>query len=349
MVTPEQKARIEANRKAALQRLQARGIVSSSNSNNSSVKGSSTVQNNTNVESRRKQDDMAALQAAAPPDSLRDAVSSREDLKSKKRPLDHIRPSIRKQDYIEYDFATMKNLNGGYINPEDKTGEGSEDYFDELGSKKQKSLDDWKREQKERRMLYENAPPPEHISKAPKCIECNINIEMDPVLHDVFKLQVCKQCSKDHPEKYALLTKTECKEDYFLTDPELNDLELFHRLEKPNPHSGTFARMQLFVRCQIEEFAFKKWGGEEGLDQEWQKREEGKTSRREKKYQKKIAEMRLKTRAQEYTNRLREQKYGTKHVHDFSIVVTTGKDDDGTPFIRKKCVDCGLETEETDI
>ena len=31
-----------------------------------------------------------------------------------------IRPSIRKQDYIEYDFATMQNLNGGYINPKDK-------------------------------------------------------------------------------------------------------------------------------------------------------------------------------------------------------------------------------------
>ena len=198
-------------------------------------------------------------------------------------------------------------------------------------------------------MLYENAPPPEHISQAPKCIECNVNIEMDPVLHDVFKLQVCKQCSKDHPEKYSLLTKTECKEDYFLTDPELNDPDLFYKLEKPNPHSGTFARMQLYVRCKIEEFAFKKWGGEEGLDQEWQRREEGKSSRREKKYQKKIAEMRLKTRAQEYTTKLREKKYGMKHVHDFSVVVTTGKDEDGHSYTRKKCIDCGLEMEESDL
>lgn len=346
MVTAEQKARIEANRKLALQRLKARGIISS-NGISSGTEGGGKPATGGAAPAPSKQDDMAKLQAAAPPDSVRDSTALLED-RSHKRPLDSIRPSIRKQDYIEYDFATMKNLNGGYINPEDRVG-GSDDFDDEFGSKKQKTLDDWKREQQERRMLYENAPPPEHISQAPKCIECNVNIEMDPVLHDVFKLQVCKQCSKDHPEKYSLLTKTECKEDYFLTDPELNDPDLFYKLEKPNPHSGTFARMQLYVRCQIEEFAFKKWGGKEGLDQEWQRREEGKSSRREKKYQKKIAEMRLKTRAQEYTTKLREKKYGMKHVHDFSVVVTTGKDEDGHSYTRKKCIDCGLEMEESDL
>lgn len=267
---------------------------------------------------------------------------------SSKRPLDRIRPSIRTKDYIEYDFATMRNLNGGYINPEDRAGYNYENE-DSLGSKKQKTLDDWKREQKERLYLYENAPPPEHISEAPKCVECNINIEMDPVLHDVFKLQVCKSCAKENPEKYSLLTKTECKEDYFLTDPELNDPELFHRIEKPNPHSGTFARMQLFVRCEIETFAFKKWGGEEGLDEEWHRREAGKTYRRQKKYQKEMLKMRMKTRAQEYTTRLKERKHGKAHVHHFSAPIDGGKNEDGYPVLRRRCTECGLETEEISL
>ncbi|QLL31050.1 hypothetical protein HG536_0A08670 [Torulaspora globosa] len=242
----------------------------------------------------------------------------------------------------------MTNLNGGYINPQDRPS-GFDDGDDGFGSKKQKTLEDWKREQQERRHLYENAPPPEHISQAPKCIECQVNIEMDPVMDDIFKLKVCKSCVKQHPEKYSLLTKTECKEDYFLTDPELNDPELFHKMEKPNPHSGTFARMQLFVRCEVERFAFKKWGSEEGLDKEWHRREEGKSQRREKKYQQEMLKMRMKTRAQEFTTRLKERKHGKAHVHNFSAPIDGGTNDDGYQVLRRRCIDCGLETEEVSI
>lgn len=270
------------------------------------------------------------------------------NIESNKRPLESIKPSIHTKDYIEYDFSTMKNLNGGYINPEDRPYSFDDDN-DDLGAKKQKTLDDWKREQQERKHIYENAPPPEHISKAPKCIDCGINIEMDPVMDDVFKLRVCKSCVKEHPEKYSLLTKTECKEDYFLTDPELNDVDLFHKLEKPNPHSGTFARMQLFVRCEVEAFAYNKWGGEEGLDKEWHRREEGKSQRREKKYQQEMLKMRMKTRAQEYTTRLKERKHGKAHKHSFTAPIDGGTNEDGHQILRRRCLDCGMETEEVDI
>lgn len=247
----------------------------------------------------------------------------------------------------------MKNLNGGYINPEDRSRVDSEDpdYYGDDGpsGKKLKTMQDWRQEQRERKMMYENAPPPEHMSSAQKCIECHINIEMDPVLDDVFKLHVCKTCAKEHPEKYALLTKTECKEDYFLTEPELADPDLFHKLEKPNPHSGTFARMQLFVRCEVEKYAYEKWGGEEGLDNEWKRREEGRIKRKEKKYNEKIKEMRLKTRAQEYTNRLRDKKHGKTHVHKFSDPVPSGTDEEGFPLLKRRCTECGLETEEVSL
>lgn len=306
-VTTEQEKKIAANRAKAMERLQQR---------QQNFRDASENENNS---------------LAIQPDKTL----------SKKRPLDGIRPSIRKQDYIEYDFSTMKNSLGGFINRQD------DDYdLDNPIDKKQKSFDDWKREQREKLALYEDAPPPADISLAPKCTECNINMELDPTMREVFHLQVCKTCVKNHPEKYSLLTKTECKEDYFLTDPELNDTALFYRLEKPNPHSGTFARMQLFVRCQVEAFAFKKWGGDEGLDSEWQRREEGKAMRREKKYQQKLKEMRMKTRAQEYTNRLREKKHGTEHIHDFSAPVDGGTDEDGLQILKRRCIGCGMETEE---
>lgn len=251
-----------------------------------------------------------------------------------------VQPMIKKQDYIEYDFSTMKNSYGGFINSDDELPHDSS---------KQETFHEWQQKQSERKALYDHEVPPEHISLAPKCQECKFNIELDPIINNVFHLKICKSCVRSNPEKYSLLTKTECKDDYFLTDPELNDLELFDRLEKPNPYSGTFARMQLFLRCQIEQYAFNKWGGEKGLDDEWLRREESKVVRQKKKYQQKIREMRLKTRSQEYTERLQIKKYGRSHIHKFSEPVDIGTDDNGFSVKKRRCVECGLESEEISL
>ena len=69
-----------------------------------------------------------------------------------------------------------------------------------------------------------------------------------------FNVRACRKCIKALPEKYSLLTKTECKEDYLLTEPELQDTTLLPRIET-QPHG--YSRMQLFVRFQVEEFAWK--------------------------------------------------------------------------------------------
>ena len=37
-------------------------------------------------------------------------------------------------------------------------------------------------------------------------------MDIDPTYMKVFKCLVCKTCQNEHPEKYSLLTKTECKE-----------------------------------------------------------------------------------------------------------------------------------------
>ena len=45
----------------------------------------------------------------------------------------------------------------------------------------------------------------------------------------------------------------------------------------------------LFLRLQVEDYAFKKWGGPEGLDAEYEKRVHEKQERTEKKFQEKLA------------------------------------------------------------
>lgn len=45
-------------------------------------------------------------------------------------------------------------------------------------------------------------------------------MDIDPTYKNVFNCLVCNACKNAKPERYSLLTKTECKEDYLLTDRE---------------------------------------------------------------------------------------------------------------------------------
>jgi DNA-repair protein complementing XP-A cells len=87
-----------------------------------------------------------------------------------------------------------------------------------------------------------------------RCVECR-SIDVDIQISKNYSIQVCRACAKKIPEKYALLTKTECREDYLLTDPELSDRTRLDVWEKKNPHSGAYSNMLLFIRCQVELYA----------------------------------------------------------------------------------------------
>lgn len=243
------------------------------------------------------------------------------------------RPSIQKKDYIEYDFSTMKDSKGGFLDDNDKFGlQGPEEEL--------QTLKDWKEKQKQDHIVKDLAPPLD-LANAPKCFECG-SLEIDPNLFTNFGARVCRRCMREKQDKYALLTKTECREDYLLTDPELRDTSLLKRIEKPNPHG--FLRMQLFLRYQVEEVAWKKWGSSEGLDAEWEKRERVRLERKEKRYREKMKEMRKKTRAEEYTRKLRNgESLGERHEHLWSAPLAVG---DNEKMVRRRCIDCGIETEE---
>lgn len=246
----------------------------------------------------------------------------------------HLKSYIRKRDYIEYDLSEMKDSHGGFINMDEND--------DMAGAADKQTLDEWKEKQDE---VVREAAPPLDISKAPKCFECG-SIEIDQKIYDNFNhTRVCRSCKRTKSEKYSLLTKTECREDYLLTDPELQDKSILPRIEKPNPHG--FSRMQLFLRYQVEEFAWKKWGSPEKLDAEWERRESMRIERKEKRYSEKLLEMRKKTRAEQYIKKLRNGlAIGERHVHDWSDPVTV-PDDPHT--VRRRCIECGLEIEQAMI
>jgi DNA-repair protein complementing XP-A cells len=178
----------------------------------------------------------------------------------------------------------------------------------------------------------------------PQCFECG-SIELDFLYHKTFGTRVCFKCKDKFPEKYSLLTKTECKEDYLLTDPELRDEELLPHLLKSNPHKSTFANMMLYVRYQVEEFAWKKWGGAKGLDQEWGRRTKIKKEKKDKKFEQQLRDLRKRTRTEAFTKlaRQKRQKYNEEaHEHEFGPGVQL----EGEDVVMRKCEICGMETEE---
>lgn len=229
--------------------------------------------------------------------------------------LEKIQPARKFAKYIDYDFSKMKDTKGGFIADENA------------------SLPEGK--QYEPKRVYEHSISIDPSQNA-KCFKCGTP-ELDFRFLEVFGCRVCQNCKEKFPDKYSLLTKTECRNDYLLTDPELRDGELLPHLEKPNPHKNTWNNMMLYLRYQVEEFAAKKWGSLDKLDDEFTRREKEKKDKKVKKFAQKLAELKKKTRVATW----KKTPVTSKHEHIWSEPL----DSEGGSSIRI-CQDCGMETEE---
>ncbi|KAF2862476.1 DNA repair protein [Piedraia hortae CBS 480.64] len=259
------------------------------------------------------------------------------------------------RSFIEYDFSRLTDTKGGFLasddDPYNKAMHGASIAQKPPGV----SMAEWEKTQLQRKLKASRSGPYEpglsvlgKQEEEKRCRECR-GLEIDWEWDEVFKTQVCNSCKDKFPEKYSLLTKTEAKEDYLLTEPELKDESLLRRLTKTNPHKSTWNDMLLFVRYQVEEYAFEKWGGEEELDKEFERRTAEKKERKEKKFRNKLQDLKRRTRVEAY-KRARKGGGGefgdtigeVKHVHEWGREV----EDTETGMLKKTCVGCGMEVEE---
>lgn len=97
--------------------------------------------------------------------------------------------------------------------------------------------------------------------------------------------------------------------------------------------------MMLYVREMVEEYAFKKWNGPEGLDAEYERREAQKKDKKDKKFKEKLADLRRRTMTSTWERKRQEGP----HKHEFDASV---EDEDGNTT--QTCKTCGLviESEE---
>ncbi|KAJ7169557.1 hypothetical protein C8R46DRAFT_1162371 [Mycena filopes] len=226
------------------------------------------------------------------------ATSNSPTVPEKTKPLHR---DSRLGKYFEYDLSKMHNSKGGFLLEDGKE-------VDEDMIRKEK--------ERERQRIEKNMEPPVYLDPAlnPKCRECG-SISIDHSYRKTFGCLVCKTCQNEKPEKYSLLTKTECKQDYLLTDPELRDEELLPHMLKANPHKSTFANMMLYVRYQVEEFAWKKWGTPEALDTEYERRTAEKSKKKNRKFEEGLRDLRRRTKESVW-----QRKKDEEHKHVFGPV-----------------------------
>jgi DNA-repair protein complementing XP-A cells len=112
--------------------------------------------------------------------------------------------------------------------------------------------------------------------------------------------------------------------------------------------------MMLFLRFQVEEYAFTtKWGSAAALDAEFERREEEKKVRKEKKFKEKLKELKKKTRTDVYRRNLQNGNKGGqfgdrigsgKHEHEWGRTVENAEGESV-----KTCLECGMEVEEVEL
>ncbi|KAI9652412.1 MAG: hypothetical protein M1831_006821 [Alyxoria varia] len=285
--------------------------------------------------------------------------------------------------YIEYDFSRMTDTKGGFLTEEDDPHNKALHTLDMKREDKpaHMTMQEWERHQLLKKLRDQRSGPfepgislqhdneeEENAKEQKKCSECN-SLELDWQIHDIFRVSVCPRCRDSTPEKYSLLTKTEVRTDYLLTDPELKDPDLLPRLEKPNPHKSTYATMQLYLRCQVEEYALgpKRWGSGEALDAEFERREGDKRRRKEEGFRRKLKELKRRTRVEAVRAEREAEKAGEgaggagagggkkfgdtirrrgdRHEHEWGIPVT----DPESGVSKKACTECGMEVEELEF
>lgn len=255
----------------------------------------------------------------------------------------------------------MTDTKGGFLSTEDDPHSALA-ALDLASKPAHMTLEQWSRHQLRAKMMsektgaYEPGITAGERETEKKCYDCG-GLEIDWKWVEVFGCRVCAKCKEGKQEKYSLLTKTEAREDYLLTDrmsmsppplslhtafrangasAELRDPELLPHLERPNPHKSTWNNMMLYLRYQVEAHAIKKWGSLENLDKEFEKRTAERKKRKDEKFRSKLMELKKKTRVESW----KKNVGGGRHEHVWGIAVTRGEETVRT------CEECGFEIEE---
>lgn len=154
-------------------------------------------------------------------------------------------------------------------------------------------------------------PAPLIEEDRPHCVECDHPFNNSFLFHS-FDYPACDQC-RDNDDKHCLITKTDAKNEYLLKDVDLEKRPPpLKFIVRKNPHNSNWGDMKLFLKCQVEKRALEMWGTEEALEEAMVKKEDERERSKQKKFNKKMKELRMNVRSSLYTraSKNHEHEYG---------------------------------------
>ncbi len=113
------------------------------------------------------------------------------------------------------------------------------------------------------------ASPPKLAGKdGESCEVCGSGL-IDPTFQEVFAIQVCTPCKNLKEEEYGLLSKGDAVAEFLLQE---GTIRVMPFLQRSNPRNTKYTAMKLYCRKQLRAKAYERWGGEEGLAEEMDRR-----------------------------------------------------------------------------
>ncbi|XP_019732358.1 DNA repair protein complementing XP-A cells [Hippocampus comes] len=181
------------------------------------------------------------------------------------------------------------------------------------------------------RVVHQPAPviEPDYLF----CDDCQKPF-MDSYLSNSFDLSVCDKC-RDSTEKHKLISRTEAKQIYLLKDCDLDKREPpLKFILKKNPHNPRWGDMKLYLKIHVEKRSMEVWGSEAALEEAKETREENREVQKQKRFNKKVKELRRAVRSSMWT------KDTSAHQHEYGPEVVVDPEED---LYKKTCRTCGHE------
>lgn len=136
-------------------------------------------------------------------------------------------------------------------------------------------------------------------------------------------------------EKHKLITKSDAKEKYQLTDVDLEKRDpVLKYFSRKNPHNPRWGEMKLYLDLQVEKKALDIYGSFDEIEAKRDAKNVKKEVARRKKYQKQMNSLRKEVRSSLYTRNL------SGHEHEFGPESCKDEDND---LWSKVCKSCGHE------
>uniref|UniRef100_A0A914DQA6 XPA C-terminal domain-containing protein n=1 Tax=Acrobeloides nanus TaxID=290746 RepID=A0A914DQA6_9BILA len=203
-------------------------------------------------------------------------------------------------------------------------GAGGFSIDDDEYSERREELREKRDQKRDRQYVYITAPD--------NCIDCEKPL-LDSFLWDKFNYAVCNNC-RDENGRHKLIAKTDARKQYLLKDCDFDLRQPALRfISKKNPHNPRYGDMKLYLKLQVEARALEIFESWERLEEERSNRTASREAASDKKFEKKIREMRKEIRGFSHI----KINVNTPHEHEFGEESYNEKTDEYS----KECNLCG--------